>query len=765
MSFSSTAWYLVAFVVTALAPGFVLARLCLPDARTWMGMAGQAFGVGIPFTLLGWFFSVLTDWGGAAWMLSVVVCALSLMLSTWRAKLSFTPEARINPLSALALVAAAAVQLKSFMAQLNMSQLLPAGSFWYQDNLWHLGINGLLKNRLIPTFPQVLGEPLNYHWLANAHMAGMELATGLPNDMVLLRLWFFPMIVGAGLIAVPLVEMCTRRVYLAPYAGAIVLLAPSLRLDNWMGMSQYSAWVPNSPSQTLAIPFLLMTVYLAVLMIIRFRRTSMPVAFWVLAIAVFLLAPGAKSSHLPVIAAGALFALVASLKIAGLRPYRFGLGAVLALSIAAVGATSFLFAGSGAGTGLQIGSTIRRMAPWSFVTGVDPYISSGLLLPGVTGISRLFLLGGILVIFLVNFAWIAPGVAAMAAPRLAKNDPSRDESSAREKSSLFIGEEARQVVLWFMLGLGLGGFAACMVVDHDGMSQVYFLYGAMAILACFAIIGTDVALSQIKSSRLPQERGDGLERISPRWLLTVTIAAGVAGGLLLFNVRPIFRKPSEKWLVGPLVTLEIGVFVLMAVGIWALAYLFTTSKAGNRAVKACAMISLLIAGTVSTVPALWGAPPGRQGIVIPQSSVQAATWIRDHTSPDTVIATNSHCLSGKTAPNCDARSFWVSGMSERQTFIEGWAYTAAAHKAHGVDRRSYSRQPFSDPQAYEMNERAIGSADPDAIKYLQDRGVTYLFAVTSVSPVSSALNQEADLVYQTKTVRIYRLKSPEINKD
>src|SRR5258705_8958273 len=60
-------------------------------------------------------------------------------------------------------------------------------------------------------------------------------------------------------------------------------------------------------------------------------------------------------------------------------------------------------------------------------------------------------------------------------------------------------------------------------------------------------------------------------------------------------------------------------------------------------------------------------------ISMPKSRVDAARWVRDHSSPNDVLATNVHCL-GYYGDLGDSRSFWLSAYSERSVLVEGWGF-------------------------------------------------------------------------------------------
>jgi hypothetical protein len=58
----------------------------------------------------------------------------------------------------------------------------------------------------------------------------------------------------------------------------------------------------------------------------------------------------------------------------------------------------------------------------------------------------------------------------------------------------------------------------------------------------------------------------------------------------------------------------------------------------------------------------------------------AARFLRSHSAPDDLVATNAHCRIPQKG-RCDFRAFWLAGWSEQRVLLEGWAYTARANTA------------------------------------------------------------------------------------
>jgi hypothetical protein len=137
-------------------------------------------------------------------------------------------------------------------------------------------------------------------------------------------------------------------------------------------------------------------------------------------------------------------------------------------------------------------------------------------------------------------------------------------------------------------------------------------------------------------------------------------------------------------------------------------------------------------------------------IPLPRSRVDAARWLRDHSAPDDVVATNAHCVNAPTDGYCDPRSFWLSAYSERRVLVEGWAF-APRVSASG----SWS---FWDPDLLNRNDAAFTAPTASALSVLRAGGVHWLVADRQVGPESPDLQSLADLRYDNGRVLVYELR-------
>ncbi|PWU61537.1 hypothetical protein DLE60_05155, partial [Micromonospora globispora] len=140
-------------------------------------------------------------------------------------------------------------------------------------------------------------------------------------------------------------------------------------------------------------------------------------------------------------------------------------------------------------------------------------------------------------------------------------------------------------------------------------------------------------------------------------------------------------------------------------------------------------------------------------VSMPASRVEAARWVRAHSAPDDVVATNVHCRQVVNGW-CDARSFWLSGYAERAVLVEGWAF---APRMVGLPEGPYA--PFWDAGRLRANDAAFTTPTAAGLAELRDRyGVRWLVVDREVAPESPELRSLADLRFENGRMAVYRLR-------
>jgi hypothetical protein len=137
-------------------------------------------------------------------------------------------------------------------------------------------------------------------------------------------------------------------------------------------------------------------------------------------------------------------------------------------------------------------------------------------------------------------------------------------------------------------------------------------------------------------------------------------------------------------------------------------------------------------------------------IVLPRSRVEAARWLRDHSDPDDVLATNVHCLE-RRGPICYKDSTWLSAYAERSVLVEGWGYSPRA-----VEANNYA---FWDPALLRLNDQAFTAPTPGNLRELRERhGVRWLVVDRTVTPESTRLADLAVRRFENGRMAVYELR-------
>jgi hypothetical protein len=364
VSHGALARYALYFGGCVALPGTLLLRALWRSTGSWAEDLGLGSAVGLAYELAGW--ALFTTLGWQRWL---VVWSL-LVLIAFAAVPRLRPYWRISrptppPVGWSWAVAAALCWTFWFFTSSAMGSQPPPpdGIAYHHDLLFHLSIVHELVRTSAPQIPQVAGEPLQYHWLPDAHLAAAVDITGLSPQLVLFRCWLLP-VVAAGLLAVAALARQVSRVW---WSGPVALAMTALiqYADIWtvpaglpIAMFEYL-----SPSQTYGV---LLGVVTAVLLIDLLTGKRPPLPALLLATALVVVGGGAKPTTLPLLLGGTglagLFVLVRDRR-AG-RPFRLPLRfvAIGALLVAAALVTTATLTGGTGGSRLQL-FAIARFAP------------------------------------------------------------------------------------------------------------------------------------------------------------------------------------------------------------------------------------------------------------------------------------------------------------------------------------------------------------------------------------------------------------------
>ncbi|MDX6295310.1 MAG: hypothetical protein QOH50_4385 [Kribbellaceae bacterium] len=726
--------YALYFAACVVLPGVLLMRALWRSTGNWAEDVGLGAVVGVTYQMAGW--AVFTALGWQRWLLVwplfVLVCfaAIPALRRHWR-----IAQPRPLPLAwTWGLVVAASVMVGgATLGAMAYHPPPPSGTAYYPDLLYHLSMLNELIRSVPPQLPQVAGEPLDYHWFANADMAGAVDITRLPAILVLYRLWLLPLVVVALLVCATLARTVSRTWWTGVLA-AVALAGPQLGLLLVTRPDLAPPLSLISPSQTFG---LIAGAAAGVFLIEVLFRGSKSKGLWVLAIAVGVVGGGSKPTILPIllgaVGLSAAYLLVRDRKL----PWRSVVAGALLL-IAAVG-TMLSLAGSTSGSKIQFLAIVKLQSGYHAATGDrTPAGAGGWILPSLAS-GKLLTVFGALVIF---------GLLLMS------------QAAAAAGFGLLVGRTTRQdPVGWFLLGALVAGWAGYLLVDHPSASESYFVRSVAPF--GLAAVGWLAAVAA---------RGHRRREIG----LVVSLAA-VSGGLfalILLAARAGRIGPSDRvWAVArPL----LGVGVLAALLIIAWWFLVRRSSAQGRWSALAGLGVVLTLVTILVVPT---ATETAQGIGlrvrgghrasafssklwrIYPDEVAAALWLGANSRPTDVVASNTYCRpAGSQRPGCDARGYIVSGIAGRRTLIEGWAYTNQAMANQGVGGLRYTRQPSPWPDRVALTNQAMAAPTRQLLHRLRyEYAVRWLYADQRDGPVSLALNTLATLRHTNGLIRIYSL--------
>jgi hypothetical protein len=718
------ALYALYLALGVVLPGMLVYRALRGSRGNWPEDLGLGAATGLVVMLVGWALAAATGLQALlpGWPLLILVlfAAIPRLRRHWR-----ITEPEPLPLLWSWIMAGGLVLIVIFgYAWWRSNPLPPATTVYYQDLMYHLALVHEMTRSMPFQVPQLAGDTLRYTYLSDADMAIGSMVTRIDPSIVLFRLWVVPVAATAVFVAAALARDLARKWWAGALGGVAAILGLPLVLGAPTGPPGGGALIINSPSQIYAFPLVGLLLLLAVDLV---RGQKLRWA-WLLVVALALACAGAKSSALPPIVAGLLLAAV---MVWFTHRERFA-GALAFLGVAGVATIlqTKLFAGGGASTlGLQPFALLYWFAPYRATIGAHDQIDGSRFLP--LGVANASAAG------LVFLAGITVWSMVMQAPRLL----SLGTLAARRTR----GEPAA----WLLAGLTVSALGATWFLWHPSDSQGYFFIGVMP----FATVGTVWLLADRESGWRPM------------------VAGLLAGGLWAMIVprvhTPAHSLASWAWGLGwPVLRTALLAAVVLAIGL--AAWRFTSGRTAWRAIPAALLAAVLGAGLgggvnqqlrsgyrAVTNPAQASATSPAQ---ITRDEMSAAFWLEKHSGTDDVIATNVHCvvISWQT---CDARAFWVSGLSGRRAVLESWGYTDQAVAEDGVNGKRYYLQPFPDQQRFQLNQRVFQQARPEDVASLRDGyHVRWLFADRrAAGGVSPNLGKVATPRFSSGTVTIYQV--------
>ncbi|WP_061962872.1 hypothetical protein [Demequina aurantiaca] len=703
-------WYFTVFIFTTTVPGALLWRAITCGRSDKLTDLAMGTGFGILLQLVLWFVFVSLGIGGWLILGPLLVYVPFFAVPNLRKYWKSSPSAKSLPVWVTAAVAVLySVMLIRFSVTFTAA-LPPSPNSWNYDQYWHLGnAAGLLtRNHLIDM--RVVDDSLSYHWLYAAHSASQALTTGIELPLLYTRMWVVPLMAIIVALAVAVGKSVTRTWWPGVLFAAMVILTPN---PNPTGVSIPfgGAFNVGSPSQSFALVIMLMILFILTRL---WRSGRLTRGEWALFVITLLAAPGSKSTILPLLICGFALGLVVSL----LRRRSWKLmGIPLGASLVVFLVLMPFLGDDGTGSRLKFLSMLRFADFYTEALGLDyrqVTFGGGILPMSMLTKVGLLAVAVVLLAYFLTFAWLFVGVRPL---RRA------------------VGHEGG----WMLLGMGIAGMSATMIIDVSGRSQAYFL--GMGVIGWYLLAAWGLHLLA--------------ERVRRRD--AVALAGAIAGILVLSVIRASVPAviSADHPLRAVVIVGAISVFaILAALLVWVLAKTDTSRREMLLALSVALVAGALFFPLASLKASVPAEPTPFE---VSTEELVAADWLRQHSNPDDVIATNAHCWPEQESDPCPSRSFWVSGFTQRPVFIEGWAYTNAAHAARGVNDLNNSLQPFHDTDRLELNDAAFIDPSAATMGALKAQNVTWLFAAKTRSEVAGDIGDYATEVFSNDDVAVYRL--------
>jgi hypothetical protein len=584
----------------------------------------------------------------------------------------------------------------------------------YVDIPYQLSLVSALSRRVKADLPFVQGEPLYYHWFDHAHLAAEAHATAIEPVVLLSRL---DMIL---VVAVVLVGSATlaQRVSRSPLAGlvatGVLTLGGSALI--WPHFTPLflntSAYI--SPTTTFACAVLVGCVAITVELVDP--DSPGPPTAWVAAALLVAASSGAKGSALPVLLAGWVSLLLMALLLR--RRVNWPALGLLALGVLAfLAAQKYVYGPSKQGT---------AVLPF----GLGGYIAHDYGLVEDPGDASVGLRGVVVTTYLVI--------------RL---------SSMVAIAGLFTPRTWRHPWAHFLVGAVVGGAGATMMLDSATRNQVYFL------LVTPVFVATAVGWGLVEL----------LRRVSRPVAVKVLLgflAAGALTSLALLFAEPQPYADSDvtlPWFVAETLLLAVVTVVIAVVMV-----VLARSRPAWRHAAPLACAAFVVGLGVVTGPlhalditekvSADDRPSIPEEPEIALGGIQSARWLRDHSSPDAVVATNSHCRF--PAPRrCDHRAFWISAYSERQVLVEGWSYTSRSSDEAAKQGLSVPFMDFWDQDLLTLNNLALIHPTRQRLERLhRHHGVTWLFVDKRYQADLPALKRLTKKRMETENYAVFELR-------
>ncbi|MGC4940711.1 hypothetical protein [Kribbella sp. DT2] len=718
---TETIRYLITWLLTVLVPGVLIWR-ALAGGRSVPQDLGFGAVLGISWQLVIWVACTGLGVPNLQWVPALGFYAVFFAIPALRRRVTWQPgPGWWQPVMAVLLLFAV---LRTVVGLLRAWPLPPVAFDRHQDVWYQLGLVQMLKHDITPPDPSVLGEPLIYHWFANASIAGQSMMANVEPSHLLMHQWQITFVISLVLAGWAAGEALSGKTWVGAVAGLLTGVFPAtLQLAARPIVEASPAQVVQGPTGALAALVMLGMVG-PVVQILRKQTTR---GTWPAMILMIGLATGTKPTLLPILLVGSVVVGVYSWVRERRLPWR-----IVVLGVLASGfflAATYTLTGSTGGSRVQLLAALRSQPYYAAVSGDESFpATGGWVLPSIaTGEPRLLLFAGTLLAY-----YLLINAARLLALLGTTTSPSRRDSA-----------------YWWLAGCVAAGTGITLVFSHTGYSEYHFVRTVTAL----GVVGTVAVASTLVDE-------------TTRW--RPVLVAAVAGFLTALLIRllwfPITEAPTT---VGrTIVALVVPFQVLAVVG---LLVVFLTRRR-SRSLVLLQVIALVLAAGLPNQVAVFSSNVVRwtsdrpvladqnDRTYLTENEQQAMLWLAENAEPGDVAVSNVFCMPPRFHTYCDDDAFWTSGLSGVQQYLGGWAYAPKNLEAT-QNRTSFLTQPSPWPDRLQQSLDAVRRPTPALLTQLhQQIGVDWIIADLRAGPVSPALDRLAERAYANSDVRIYRLR-------
>ncbi|GIF75168.1 hypothetical protein [Asanoa siamensis] len=700
--------YALYLTLALTLPGTLVYRALRRTPHSLLDDLAMGTAVGLVLELPAWTLVSVLDVRGALWAWPLIVVALFAGVPGLRRH--FRPHyEKTAPLGFSWAVGGAVAFFTTYLSStfLQRNPILPTSddTRQYLDLAYQLSLAGEAKHQFPLHVPQVAGEPLFYHWFGYAHMASSSMIGGIDLPVVALRL-AIPFLCALAILLTAVVGWrISGRALVGAVAAALFFVVGETNFTDpvtmpfgtqssfviWHGMSMIYSWV------------LLIALIGVVcgLLTGAFGRGGFVLAFLLL-----VASSGAKASSLPVVAVALLVTFLVVLVARRRIPWTpLWLGVLTgAAQLFAMGVL-FRFQAYG----------VTPEPLWSFERFWTP--PDGPMWLAVLPVWFAFL---------VNMQLRAAGIVPLLWLRRGRLDPA-------------------QV---FLLAGGIGGPFIYLMVKQPGDGNQYFTRAGFTFAVLLSAWGYAMVFDRAK-----------LSRTARIFLGVETLAFAVVLVLAQFELAGPAQASAPPRVLDPLLpllrwSLGLAALGLVVAALWPVLSRWWPALRGRGGVVA--LSAILVVGAPGLIMDMRKSERFSNGgayatVPLPKSRVDAARWVRDHSAPSDVLATNVHCVNTPTDGYCDPRSFWLSAYAERRVLVEGWAFAPRVSEA--------GSWAFWDPDLLARNDAAFTTPSAESLAAFRARdGVRWLVVDRLVGAESPELEALANLRWSDGRMFVYELR-------